>query len=345
MLRSTKQKNKKMKNFKTLFFVLIIAFFVLIFSYNRSINYNNNNGSEKSFIIESGQGLNTISKNLKNEELISSKFYFKIYALLSGRQGSFRSGEYVLSSKMNIKEIVAELTKPVYLKVEEKITFIEGWNINDYNQAILKSNLEDKNNFLAESKKDYSDEFSFLRDKPKNSSLEGYLFPDTYRFYYDIKSDELIKKLLANFDKKLNEQMRADISAQGKTIYEIVTMASIIEKEVRSAKDMKIVSGIFWNRIKNKQALESCATLAYILGVNKAQYTYEDTRVQSPYNTYINRGLPPGPIANPSFKALEAAIYPEETDYNYFLTATDSGETIFSRTYEEHTRNKNKYIK
>lgn len=345
MLTNIKKKDNQMKIFKTLIFILIAVFLVLIFSYNRSINRTNNNGPEKQFVIESGQGLGIISKNLKNEKLIHSKTYFKVYAVLSGRQGSFRSGDYNLSSKMNIKEIVAELTKPVFLKAEEKITFIEGWNIENYNEAILKSNLENKADFLKQSQKNYSEEFSFLKDKPKNKSLEGYLFPDTYRFYVDIKSDDMIKKMLSNFDKKLSEQMRADISAQGKTIFEIVTMASVIEKEVRSANDMKIVSGIFWNRIKNGQALESCATLAYILGVNKSQYSYEDTRINSPYNTYINRGLPAGPIANPGLKAIEAAIYPEHTAYNYFLTASETGETIFSKTYQEHLNNKNKYIK
>lgn len=345
MLTNIKKKNNQMKIFKTLIFILIAVFLVLIFSYNRSINRSNNSGTEKKFTIESGQGLGSIAKNLKEEELIHSKTYFKVYSILSGRQGSFRSGEYTLSSKMDIKEIVAELTKPVFLKAEEKITFIEGWNIENYNEAILKSNLENKADFLKQSQKNYSEEFSFLKDKPKNKSLEGYLFPDTYRFYVDIKSDDMIKKMLSNFDKKLSEQMRADISAQGKTIFEIVTMASVIEKEVRSANDMKIVSGIFWNRIKNGQALESCATLAYILGVNKSQYSYEDTRINSPYNTYINRGLPAGPIANPGLKAIEAAIYPEHTAYNYFLTASETGETIFSKTYQEHLNNKNKYIK
>jgi UPF0755 protein len=192
---------------------------------------------------------------------------------------------------------------------------------------------------------DYSKDFSFLKDKPKNKNLEGYLFPDTYRFFTDVSGEEVILKMLSNFDNKLAPKMREDISSQGKTIFEIITMASVIEKEVRSEKDMKIVSGIFWDRIKNGQALESCATLAYILGVNKPQYSYEDTRIKSPYNTYINRGLPAGPIANPGIKAIEAAIYPEYTGYNYFLTASETGETIFSRTYEEHLINKNKYIK
>jgi UPF0755 protein len=108
---------------------------------------------------------------------------------------------------------------------------------------------------------------------------------------------------------------------------------------------MKIVSGIFWDRIKNGEALGSCATLAYILGVNKPQYSLEDTRIESPYNTYKYRGLPPGPIANPGFNAINAAIYPEFTDYNYFLSDPETGKTIYSRTLDEHNANKYRYLK
>ncbi|MDP2736501.1 MAG: endolytic transglycosylase MltG, partial [bacterium] len=136
-----------------------------------------------------------------------------------------------------------------------------------------------------------------------------------------------------------------EIKKQNKTIFEIVTMASIIEKEVRSTDDMKIVSGIFWNRIKNGQGLESCATLAYILGVNKPQYSVEDTKIDSPYNTYKYRGLPPGPIANPGFNAINAAVYPENTNYNYFLSDPETGKTIFSKILDEHNANKYKYLK
>ncbi|MDO8261489.1 MAG: endolytic transglycosylase MltG, partial [Candidatus Magasanikbacteria bacterium] len=192
---------------------------------------------------------------------------------------------------------------------------------------------------------DYSADYAFLADKPSYRGLEGFLFPDTYRIFVDATADEVIRKMLNNFDAKLTPEMRAEIEKQGKTVYEIVTMASIVQKEVRNEKDMKIVSGIFWNRIKNGQALESCATLAYVLGENKKQYTYEDTRVESPYNCYINRGLPPGPIANPGIKAIEAAIYPEDTNYNYFLSSFETGETIYSRTFEEHVRNKEKYLR
>jgi UPF0755 protein len=107
---------------------------------------------------------------------------------------------------------------------------------------------------------------------------------------------------------------------------------------------MEIVSGLFWDRIKNRQALESCATLAYILGENKAQYSLEDTQINSPYNTYRNRGLPPGPITNPGLNAIKAAIYPIYTDYNYFLSDPKTGDTIWSKTFEEHKQNKWKYL-
>ena len=150
--------------------------------------------------------------------------------------------------------------------------------------------------------------------------------------------------MLNNFDQKLDEKMRKDIQAQGKTIFEVLIMASLIEKEVRSVEDMKIVSGIFWDRIKYGQALESCASLAYILGENKTVYSQEDTQINSPYNTYRNKGLPPGPIANPGLNAIQAAIYPQYTEYNYFLTDPETGQTIWSKTFEEHKQNKWKYL-
>jgi len=345
MLPRRKKQNNNIKKLNQILIILTLLFLSIIVIYNRKIKISVGSNLDKKFIIESGQGLSNIADDLKEEGLIKSKFFFKVYAKVNGQQASFRSGSFDLNTDMNIKEITEELTKKNYLKPEEKLTFIEGWTLKDYSDLLSKSNLSGTEDFLKLVERDYSRDFSFLKDKPKNKNLEGYLFPDTYRFFTDVSGEEVVLKMLSNFDNKLTPKMREDISSQGKTIFEIITMASVIEKEVRSEKDMKIVSGIFWDRIKNGQALESCATLAYILGVNKPQYSYEDTRIESPYNTYINRGLPAGPIANPGIKAIEAAVYPEYTGYNYFLTASETGETIFSRTYEEHLINKNKYIK
>lgn len=345
---------------KKLFLALIALFVVVLIIYSSAVNSSIGEGEDQDFVIEKGQGVSLIAENLKEQNLIKSILAFKIYSKVSGQQASFKEGSYILSPKMDIKQIVTELTPKIFLKPEEKLTFIEGWNIRDYAKLLNDRNLISSNDFFSlvgeplldyrvvknkKAPQDYSEEFSFLQDKPKHYSLEGYLFPDTYRFFIDTSDEEIIKKMLSNFDKKLTKTMREDISRQGKTIHEIIIMASIIEKEVPSAEDMKIVSGIFWDRIKNGQALESCATLAYILGVNKAQYSYEDTRIDSPYNTYINRGLPPSPIANPGLNAILASIYPESTEYNYFLSNPENGETIFSATYQEHLNNKNKYIK
>ena len=246
-------------------------------------------------------------------------------------------------------------------QADRSVTLIEGWNSQQIADKLAASQLgfsaDDflqisgypKKNYqsLPANKwpQDFSGSYEFLQDKPKYLGLEGYLFADTYRFHPSSSPEEVIIKLLDNFDRQLNTKMRQDIERQGKTIYQVVTMASLLEKEVRSEKDMKLVSDIFWRRIKNGQRLESCATLAYILGENKPQYSYEETRIDSPYNTYINDGLPPGPIDSPSLKALKAAIYPTSNNYNFFLTRPDNGETVFSRDFEEHKANKAKYLK
>jgi len=359
ILKKTK-KNKLSRLIKNAVLCLVLVAFLFSLFYLKGINSSDKKGTEQSFVIENGQSVDVIATNLKDSNLIRSKFVFKLYVKLSDSQSSFQAGSYQLNPTMNIKEVVYEMTQKVFLKPEEKLTFIEGWNLTDYTKLIKEHSLTNATDFSklvgepmvdyqtigANSYPyDYSGDYSFLKDKPKYYGLEGYLFPDTYRFFTDATADKIVRKMLDNFDSKLTDKMRADIIAQDKTIYEIITMASIIEKEVQSQGDMKIVSGIFWNRMKNGQALESCATLAYILGVDKAQYSYEDTRIDSPYNTYINRGLPPGPIANPGLKAIEAAIYPEDTNYNYFLTDPSTGDTIFSSTYQEHLNNKNKYIK
>lgn len=238
-----------------------------------------------------------------------------------------------------------EKLKVLEARPEKSLTIIEGWNLKDVSTYLKSQSFSFASDINKARAGDYVAKYDFLDSAGVNSSLEGYLFPDTYRVFASTTLDEVVTKMLNNFSNKITPEMRADIKKQGRSLHEILTMAGIIEKEVKSEADMKIVSGIFWDRIKNGQALESCATLAYILGENKPQYTYEDTRIKSPYNTYINRGLPPGPISNPGLKAIRAAIYPTYTKYNYFLSRPDNGATVFSATYDEHIINKQKYLK
>lgn len=259
------------------------------------------------------------------------------------------------------KTILERLEK----KPEVSISISEGQTLKEIGELLAEKKLSTESDFFRFAgtpkvsyikkdsitlSKDYSLKFDFLKDREDDSSLEGYLFPDTYRFYQDATADEIITKMLENFDRKLTPKMRTDIAAQGKTISQIIIMASLIEKEAPinyangDNHDAKIISGIFWNRLKKGQALQSCATLAYVLGENKAQYSEADTKTDSPFNTYLNKGLPPAPISNPGILAIEAAIYPTENDYNFFLTPSGTKNIIFSKTYEEHLMNKNKYL-
>ncbi|MBI4779169.1 endolytic transglycosylase MltG [Candidatus Falkowbacteria bacterium] len=306
------------------------------------------NGQEQVFLVSKGEAINRVAKNLRINNLIRSEFYFK-YKI--GRDNNVKAGEYLISPKLSAKEIIKILTLGDAVSREKSIRIIEGWNNKDIGAYLEKNKIvsvKDLTALAASPLNRWNFNFTkpnFLNDAPEEATLEGYLFPDTYRVFNNTKAEEIILKMLNNFDVKLTPEIRAEIKRQKKTIYEIITMASIVEKEVRSTADMKIVSGIFWDRIKNNQGLEYCATLAYVLGVNKAQYSFEDTRVASPYNTYKYRGLPPGPIANPGFNAISAAVYPEATDYNYFLSDPATGKTIYSRTLDEHNANKYKYLK
>lgn len=331
--------------------IIVIAIIMISgFLYWRNLNLPADlNGKEEIFILNKGQSVSQIADNLRKENLIKSSLYFK-YVIWRDRL-KIKAGEYLISPKLSAREIIKLLTAGESISQEKKITIIEGWNLKDIGVYLEKNQVADAKNFsllasapLNSWKFDFAKP-EFLNQTPGQADLEGYLFPDTYRISKDASSEEIIYKMLANFNKKFTPEMRAEIKRQKKTIHEIVVMASIIEKEVRTAEDMKIVSGIFLDRIKSGLPLQSDASLSYILEDKIGGHTFEQTKIDSPYNTYKYRGLPPGPIANPGLNAIRAAIYPAETDYVYFLSDQTTGKTIYSRTLEEHNLNKYKYLR
>lgn len=295
----------------------------------------------KTIEIQKGEGNVQIASKLKNEGLISGKIYFYYYLRSRGMFNKILPGAYEISGNLTIPEISVVLTEEQ--KKFIKVTFPEGWRAQQMAER-LKANGLPGDEFLkiADAPGDLKKQYSFLTD-PKIKTLEGYLFPDTYFFAKDIEADEIIKKMLGIFNTKITAQMLADAAKNGKSLNEVITMASIIEGEVKSDEDRKIVSGIFWKRADVGGRLQSCATLAYILGENKKQYSMADTQIDSPFNTYIIKGLPLAPISNPGLSAITAAIYPTDTQYNYFLSDPEIGKTVFSKTYEEHVANKAKY--
>lgn len=241
--------------------------------------------------------------------------------------------------------------EPVAYLPEKSVRLIEGWT----NEQVAVSLSETMGwaepevlAFLNDPGADFRAQFSFLGEE--DESLEGYLFPDTYRVYASSSLAEVTTKLLDNFDRKLSLEMRQEIARQGRTIRDVVIMASIVEKEAPlqnsggENRDARLIAGIFWDRLKYGQALQSDATLSYVLKDNKPGHSGQELEVSSPYNTYKYRGLPPGPIANPGLEAIKAAVYPIYSEYNYFLT--DSQRRVYyAETYAEHLRNKNLYLK
>lgn len=330
--------------------ILIAIIFVTGFFYWHSLNSPaDKSGQEKIFLVNKGEAVSQIAENLQKENLIKSIFYFK-YIIWRDKL-NIQAGEYLISPRLSAKDIIKILTSGDVLSQEEQVRIIEGWNLKDIANYLEENNLVSANDFLSLAGARLNNwKFSFSRpdflgDAPNSASLEGYLFPDTYRIYKDTTAEEIILKMLSNFGKKLTQEMTEEIKRQKKTVYEIVTMASIIEKEVRTVDDMKIVSGIFWDRLKYGIPLQSDATLSYILDDKVGGHTIKDTKIDSPYNTYKYRDLPPGPIANPGLNAIKAAIYPAYTEYNYFLSDPETGETIYSKTLEEHNINKVKYLR
>ena len=334
-----------MKKIGFIISVLIVLGIFSLFFYFYQINYPlAKEGDEVSFVIESGQSPQKIAEALEDQEIIKSSFWLRYYLKTNDLASKIIAGTFSLSTKMSISQIAKKITTLDTINDEGEIILIEGWNTEEIGTYLENEGFCTKNAWLDLLGTYDASNYDFLDKELISNNLEGYLFPDTYRVYKDASCENILVKLLNNFDRKFSKEMRADIVSQNKSIFEIITMASIIEKEVTSTEDMEIVSGLFWDRIKNRQALESCATLAYILGENKTQYSLEDTQINSPYNTYRNRGLPPGPITNPGLNAIKAAIYPIYTDYNYFLSDPKTGDTIWSKTFEEHKQNKWKYL-
>jgi len=329
----------KSKLLKIIFLLLIIFACFLFFIFARSqINTPLSlDKTEKAFVIEKGEGLKEISQNLEKSGLIKQAFWFKFYVLTKGWAARLQAGEYYLTPSLNIPQISEKIIKGEVISPEVTVTIPEGFTLKQIDARLAKLGLIQSREFIDLNISQFPD-FKF-----QAASLEGFLFPDTYRFSMGATKQEIAEKMFDNFNKKLTEDLKNKIIKQGKTIEQIIIMASLIEKEVRTDEDRQIVSGIFWKRLNNKYPLQSCATIAYILSVDKWRYSVEDTKVNSPYNTYQNIGLPIGPINNPGISAIKAAAYPQYTDYNFFLSKP-SGETVFSRTLEEHNENKAKYL-
>ncbi len=317
-------KNKLIK----ILFVLVVIILAWLFLNN--LNNENQELISKNIVVNKGENAKDIAFKLKQERIINDPHFFLFLVFLEKDWNKLQAGEYLLNSEMSNQEIINALVQGKTIK--ETVTIIEGWNTWDIAQYLESKGLFSQEEAIKSIQEFKPNQFDFLNDKPKNLGLEGYIFPDTYFLEKNATLEDFLNRALENFGQKLTPDLRDEIKKQNKSIFEIVTMASLLEKEIISFEDKQIVSGILWKRLKAGIPLQVDATLLYPLEDN------------SPYNTYKHLGLPLGPICNPGLESIKAAIYPQNSPYWYYLSKPNK-ETVFSKTLEEHNLAKAKYLK
>ncbi len=288
--------------------------------------------------IPSGASTTGISELLEEEGLIRNATVFKILSKDLEADGKMQAGEYVLTKSMSSEEMIEKFVSgDVYIETFA-FTIPEGYETRQIIEKLSADKLIDKARFeeLLESE---SFDYRFLEDASPTTHLEGYLFPETYEMKVGSNEEQIINKMLTQFDHIFKDTYYDRAKELGMTVNEVITLASVIEREAQLDSERAVISGVFHNRIAKGWKLQSCATVQYILGERKEVLSYDDIAIESPYNTYINAGLPPAPIASPGEKSIIAALYPEDTDYMFFVASGENnGSHIFSKTLKEHEK-------
>ncbi|NLC76989.1 MAG: endolytic transglycosylase MltG [Clostridia bacterium] len=286
--------------------------------------------------IPLGSNANTIANILAEKQLIRHPKVFYYYTRIKGISQDLKAGTYVLDASWSLDKIASTLTKGGRAETV-RLTVPEGLKLEQIAQRIEDAGLASKEEFLEAAGREYN--FDFLAEIPKGPKyLEGFLFPDTYEVRADATPDEIIAMMLRRFGQVYSDEYRERQRELGLSTFEVVTMASIIEREAKLDEERTTIAAVFHNRLQKKMLLQSCATVQYLLDEPKVDLTTKDLEIDSPYNTYKYQGLPPGPIASPGKASLEAALYPADVDYLYFRVDPErDGAHIFSRTFAEHS--------
>jgi UPF0755 protein len=280
--------------------------------------------------------------------------------LVAARRQPIRVGRYTISPHLSAWSL-ARLVTTTQPRPEREIRIIEGWNLRDIGQYLEREGIAQAEelhelagfpamdyrsaDLAIPRPKDFSAAFTFLKEdgKPDFIGLDGYLFPDTYRVYEDASVEDIVRKMLENFSRKLTPELRDEIVKSGRSLHQIITMASLIEAEIANHEDRATAAGILWKRRDRGMFLQVDATVNYVTGKRDPRVSRDDAAYDSAYNTYKYPGLPRGPIGNPGMSAILAALRPKESSYWFFLT-TKEGKTVFSRTLEEHNANVQRHL-
>jgi UPF0755 protein len=292
--------------------------------------------------IPAGSGTAQIASLLEENQLIKSGFIFRLQSKISGNDGNYKAGTYTFSQDMPMKEIMVIIMSG--RSIGETFQLIEGLSINQIAASLEKQGIVDADAFLEEAENGEFD-YAFMKYLPAGPNrLEGFLFPNQYEAPINADAHQIIDIMLNQFDKVFIEEDYAKAEALGLDVYDIVIVASLIEREVRDDTERPKVASVVYNRLELGMKLEFCSTVQYILGEPQALLSIADTQIESPYNTYLNAGLPPGPICSPGEAAINAALEPADTTYLYFvLKSGDATTHNFSSTYDEFLVDKEAY--
>lgn len=341
----TKPRKKKKKspynNISYMFFILGVSFLLSGFLLLTANDVLALIKPEKEIIINFEEPLkpSQMAKVLRKNGVIQFPWAFSLYANLKDYK-SFEPGKFEMDASMDYGQILAALARVSTFRETTPVTIPEGYTLAQIAQLMEDSLVCSKADFL-ETAATYPYKHEFLKEMPMTENrLEGYLYPDTYEFYKNDKPVSVINKMLNNFNSKYFDEVSTMAKEKGMTTQEVLTIASMIEREAVLETEQRTISGVIHNRLKNSKNfpfLNIDATVQYALGKHKQALTTEDLKVDSPYNTYVYKGLPPGPICNPGMGAIVSAINPESHKYYYYVaTGEESGSHIFSKTLDEH---------
>jgi UPF0755 protein len=316
------------------------------------------------FVVQPGSTARTIAENLQNAGLIHDARLFEAYLRVNGLAEKLQAGAYTLSPSMTPVEIATTLQHAIPPSIT--VTIPEGWRMEQTADSLSAVGIVDGSEYLERaSDPDWRPRpgegdqepisVSFLDARPAGATLEGYLYPDTYQLLKErATAGDLISRQLQNFA-RLTIPAYEQAAAEGSTklsLHEVLTLASIVEREAVLDEERPIIAGVYLNRLENGMKLDADPTVQYAMGYQPASGQWWKTpvsleeygQVESPYNTYLHEGLPPGPIANPGIESIRAVLFPAQHDYLYFVALPDgSGRHAFSQTYEEHLENVRRY--
>jgi UPF0755 protein len=337
--------------------ILVIALVVGIYYFTKVNRAATSVSREVNFTIEKGLSTKQIAAKLAEQEIINNEFIFVVYSKLNGAGSKFQAGNYILNSNMTPAQIVEVLTLGKVVTDHRFVTIIEGMSNKQLAKFLVSRQIIQTELGLDKALGEQGTDFKFF-DEAKKFAYQGFLFPDTYTLIKEGSvATDLVSKMLNNFESKITDQMIEDVEKSDYDFGQILTLASIIEKEVGRNKEnitdedielmqreRELVASVFYNRLEIDMALESDATVNYVTGKSDRSVTIEDTKINSPFNTYRFPGLPPTPISNPGLDSIHAAINPASSDYLFFLNSPD-GTAYFAKTLAEHGVNREKYLR